>query len=217
MSFAAASGNTSLRVLAERVDEIRVAPCARSHAAIGHWRFRQASCSGVSPASLANRRGGPRRRRARGRCGDCSGCRARRRRTAPTSSTVSSAGSPSFVPELLRRQTLTKLSTIPRPISTPSRRRPVPVLSPPRPPRVYDRLGRGPRVSRRGAQTLCAPGKWWSSRSPPNWSDIENRHCPARSSLRCCPQHSSARLPAAVRRFRLPIPLVKMNRLTRRR
>mmetsp|Transcript_8225 Transcript_8225/g.32450 ORF Transcript_8225/g.32450 Transcript_8225/m.32450 type:complete len:84 (+) Transcript_8225:299-550(+) len=56
------------------------------------------------------------------------------------------------IPSSTRRSgTLTKLSTIRRPIrhrAAVARSR---VLSPPTPSRVYDRLGRGLRVSRRGA------------------------------------------------------------------
>ena len=156
------------RVLAECVDEIRVravreeprgdwplaipASLVQRGVALRVWRIDvEALADAVleddaETAQVAARGGGEQRRRPR---------RCPRRVRHP------------FVPELLRRQTLTKLSTIPRPIrhrAAVARSR---VLSSPRPPRVYDRLGRGPRVSRRGAQTLCAPGKWWSSRSPP--------------------------------------------------
>ena len=156
------------RVLAECVDEIRVravreeprgdwplaipASLVQRGVALRVWRIDvEALADAVleddaETAQVAARGGGEQRRRPR---------RCPRRVRHP------------FVPELLRRQTLTKLSTIRRPIrhrAAVARSR---VLSSPRPPRVYDRLGRGPRVSRSGAQTLCAPGKWWSSRSPP--------------------------------------------------
>ena len=52
MSFAAASGHTSLASWPNALTRSGSAPCARSHAAIGHWRFRQASCSGVSPCEF---------------------------------------------------------------------------------------------------------------------------------------------------------------------